>query len=369
MGTVPVTGAPTTARPSVLGVLRTPRWLLFGLLAIALAVVMVFLGVWQLHRYQLRSSINDRIDRHAAAAPVAATDRILPAGRTPPASDEYLRVRLTGRYDVAHQMLARTRTVDGNVGYEVLTPLRQPDGTAVLVDRGWLPPAGADTVSEPSVPAVPTGTVTVVGQVRLPESGADQPQRRHGHLEMRRIDPRLLRSAVPYPLAGGYVTATSQTPALPARFVAIPIERQNAAMNLSYILQWWLFSGMALVGYGLLVRWEAGKRAGLTAPGDAPTGGVGRPRPRGGSRLPEDEPADHADPAADPAAGPRSPSGAGTSAGRARSSSGGARSAVGGARSSGSRLPEDEAAPVASRTAPAVPDRTSRLPEDQPGAG
>lgn len=322
---MPDTGSPTQARPSVLGVLRTPRWVLFGLLAIALAVGMVFLGVWQLHRYQLRSSINDRIDRHAAAAPVAGTDRILPAGRSPSDADEYLRVRLTGRYDPAHQMLARVRTVNGNVGYEILTPLRRSDGTAVLVDRGWLPPADPDGAADPKVPATPRGTVTVVGQVRLPESGGSGPTRRNGHVEVRRIDPRLLASAVPYPIAGGYVTATSQTPALSSRFVPIPIDHQNAAMNLSYILQWWLFSGMALVGFGLLMRWESRKRAGLSAPGDRPPGARSAGASAGrGSRLPEDEPA-------------RAPG--------------------------GSRLPEDNVAAAA----PAVPDRSSRLPEDHPG--
>ena len=42
--------------------LLRPSWL--GALALALAagVVMVFLGIWQLHRYEQRTAINDRID-------------------------------------------------------------------------------------------------------------------------------------------------------------------------------------------------------------------------------------------------------------------------------------------------------------------
>ncbi|WP_051801512.1 SURF1 family protein [Actinocatenispora sera] len=344
--------------------LRTPRWLLFGLLAIALAVGMVFLGVWQLHRYQLRASINDRIDRHAAAAPVAGTDRILPAGRSPSDTDEYLRVRLIGRYDPAHQMLARVRTVNGNVGYEILTPLRRADGTAVLVDRGWLPPADPDGAADPKVPAAPGGEVTVVGQVRLPESGGSGPTRRNGHVEVRRIDPRLLASAVPYPIAGGYVTATSQTPALSPRFVPIPIDHQNAAMNLSYILQWWLFSGMALVGFVLLMRWESRKRAGLAAPGDRSHGARSAgPAARGGSRLPEDEPGhgsgrargesrlpEDTAPSSRPGLPDAEPPAAPRPVGTRR-------------RRNESRLPEDNVATAA----PAVPDRSSRLPEDHPG--
>jgi hypothetical protein len=54
-------------------------------------------------------------------------------------------------------------------------------------------------------------------------------------------------------------------------------------MNLAYIVQWWLFSGMTIVGYFLLVRWEARKRAGLAVPGDRPA----RAQPHA-SRMSED---------------------------------------------------------------------------------
>lgn len=262
--------------------------MLFGLLAVALSVVMIFLGIWQLHRYELRNGINERIDAHAHAAPVAA-ERVLPVGRAPSDADEYTRVTLTGRYDPARTMLVRARTVNGAVGYEVLTPLRRADGTAVLVDRGWLPPGGSDVVSEPKVPAVPSGEVTVVGQVRLPESGAGPVTRRNGHVEVRRIDPLRLAAALPYPTTGGYVTLTEQKPAAAGAFVGIPIDHENAAMNLSYIVQWWLFSGMALVGFALLVRWESRKRVGLSVPGSGPrTPRPARPRARPADRLSDD---------------------------------------------------------------------------------
>lgn len=295
---MPESGQP---RPSILGVLRTPRWILFGLIAVALAVVMIFLGIWQMHRYELRNGVNERIDTHAHAAPIPA-ERVLPVGRAPRDTDEYTRVTVTGRYDPARTMLVRARTVNGSVGYEVLTPLRRADGTAVLVDRGWLPPAGSDVVSEPKVPAVPSGQVTVVGQVRLPESGAGPVTRRNGHVEVRRIDPRRLAAALPYPTTGGYVTLTDQTPAAPAAFAAIPIDHENAAMNLSYIVQWWLFSGMALVGFVLLVRWEARKRAGLSVPGSPRTSRPSHPHPRidrlpgdrvSDDRVPDDRVSDH----------------------------------------------------------------------------
>ena len=42
--------------------LLTPRWLAAAALTVVASVIMVFLGNWQLHRYQERSAINQRID-------------------------------------------------------------------------------------------------------------------------------------------------------------------------------------------------------------------------------------------------------------------------------------------------------------------
>ena len=54
--------------------LLTPRWLGGLALAIAAAVVMVFLGIWQWHRYEERSAVNNRID---AADTVAAVRKLV----------------------------------------------------------------------------------------------------------------------------------------------------------------------------------------------------------------------------------------------------------------------------------------------------
>ncbi|PWR06499.1 hypothetical protein DKT69_36775, partial [Micromonospora sicca] len=61
--------------------LLTPRWL--GCLALTLvaAAVMVFLGNWQLDRYQGRTAINERIDAGATMSPAPASIRSLIAVR------------------------------------------------------------------------------------------------------------------------------------------------------------------------------------------------------------------------------------------------------------------------------------------------
>ena len=53
--------------------LLTPRWLAAAAITVAASVMMVFLGNWQLHRYEERSAINHRIDAADSAAAVPLT--------------------------------------------------------------------------------------------------------------------------------------------------------------------------------------------------------------------------------------------------------------------------------------------------------
>src|SRR5262249_56563981 len=105
---------------------------------------MVALGNWQLHRYRARAAINERIDAGSSGPAVPITQVLAPpdrpggttgsVGPAPSATAEWTRVQLTGEYDRGHETLARGRTVTGEVGFEVLTPLLLADGTAVLLD-------------------------------------------------------------------------------------------------------------------------------------------------------------------------------------------------------------------------------------------
>ena len=242
--------------------LLTPRWLGGLALAVAAAVAMVFLGVWQWHRYEERTAINNRIDAadSVQARPLTAVlARPTVAGRAGPGGGSdisWTKVTVSGRYDPAHETQVRGRTVEGDVGFEIVTPLVLTDGTAVLVDRGWIPPAG-DALGAPEVPAAPAGPVTVVGQVHLSESRATAVTRRDGRLDTRRIAvPRLARE-MPYPVYGSYVLLTAQTPGADPAFVPIPIDHEDAWQNAGYTVQWWLFAAMALFAFGWQARREA----------------------------------------------------------------------------------------------------------------
>jgi len=248
---------------SLAGVYRflgTPRWLALGFLMITMAVVMVGLGRWQLARYEARSAINARIDAAAVAEPVPVA-AIMPAGgQAPPADAAWTKVTATGVYDTSREILVRGRTVRAQVGFEVLTPLRLADGSAVLVDRGWVRPGREGAGAHPEAPA---GTVTVVGRVHPSESGARVLERSGGTISVRRVGVPIIAAELPYPVYGAYLLADP----VESGFLAVPVRRENAWQNAAYVVQWWLLALLTPIGFGYLARREARIRAGIAEPG------------------------------------------------------------------------------------------------------
>ncbi|WP_250035825.1 SURF1 family cytochrome oxidase biogenesis protein [Paractinoplanes maris] len=268
--------------------LLSPRWLAAAALAVAAAVVMVMLGNWQLRRYEERSAINDRIDAADSIAAVPLTSALIrptapgAAGAAPGKDLAWTKVTVSGRYDPSHEIQARGRTVDGEVGFEIVTPLVLTDGTAVLVDRGWVPAPPGGALAAPVVPPAPSGDVTVVGQVHLSESRPVAVERRDGRLDTRRISLSRLAPEMPYPVYGAYVLLTEQTPANDEAFTRIPIDHEDAWQNGGYAVQWWLFAAMALAAYVYYARKEA------HGPEPAGDRSAAQPRtPRGGDRVDE----------------------------------------------------------------------------------
>jgi cytochrome oxidase assembly protein ShyY1 len=233
--------------------LATPRWLGYAALTLAAATTMVFLGLWQLDRYHQRAEINARIDAGTSAPAVPLTQVLPPPPAPPSRHSEWTRVTVTGRYDPAHEILVRGRTVEGAVGFEVLTPLVLPDGRAVLVDRGWVRPAASGALTAPDVPPAPSGDVTLSGRLRPPESRGESPAPVAGHLEIRRITPAAIAPALPYPIFNAYVSTDQPAPGL----TAVPAEKQNALQNAGYVLQWWLFAALTVFGFVYLARKES----------------------------------------------------------------------------------------------------------------
>jgi cytochrome oxidase assembly protein ShyY1 len=241
--------------------LLTPRWLAFHLLVLLIIPAFFFLGRWQFGRYEERSAASDLATGNLAAAPVPLTGLDAP-GAAVPDSVRFRNVTATGHYDAAHELLVRRRTQNGETGFYVLTPLVTADGTAVIVNRGWVK-AGPTADAPPEVPAPIAGDVTVTGRLRQSETEDNTGITDRTGLPPRQvllINTPALAKTVPYTLFGGFVELTEQRPgaASAPEPVPDPDVGGGGGLNLAYSVQWWLFIGIAIGGWVMLMRREAG---------------------------------------------------------------------------------------------------------------
>ena len=129
------------------------------------ALLFLRLGVWQLHRADFKEAL---LRRYAASASAPPVDFDSVAGKPP--ADAFPRVRLHGRYLADRIYLLDNPKHDGRGGVEVYVPLELADKSKLLlVDLGFLD--GNGSRQAPSLPALPTGEVTLQG-LYLPPPGS-----------------------------------------------------------------------------------------------------------------------------------------------------------------------------------------------------
>lgn len=153
---------------------RSGRAVLLAVLALCCAGLLASLGVWQVQRLYWKRDLIARVEARIGADPVAAPGPAAWQGLTP-ASAEYRRVRVTGRFVEGREALTQAVTDHGG-GYWVLAPFVTDQGFTVLVNRGFVPPDRRD----PATRAMPDAD-SVTGLLRMSEPGG-------GFL--RRNDPR-----------------------------------------------------------------------------------------------------------------------------------------------------------------------------------
>lgn len=266
--------------------LFSSKWLAYLLLAAVFATGCVLLGRWQMDRRAETLAEINRVTSNYSAAPVAFADAAdqfsaLDADR------EWTQVELKGRYDVAGERVVRNRPLNGQPGYEVVVPFILDTGQTVVVDRGWLP-IGNNTPGRPdSVPAPPTGEVTVI--VRL-KPGEPALQRGAPEGQLASIDLPAYAAQLGYPvLTGAYGQLASETPAAATMPSPFPKPSVDEGTHLSYSLQWFAFGVLMFVGFGYAARQQARNAAidaedaaadGESAPEYAMAAARRRPAPR-----------------------------------------------------------------------------------------
>ncbi|WP_411036335.1 SURF1 family protein [Shinella sp. BYT-45] len=146
---------------------RRARLLLTAFLLFLLAAFLT-LGTWQVQRLFWKLDLIERVEGRIHAEPAPAPGR----AEWPAVSrekDEYRRVTATGLFRHDKSALVQAVTERG-AGFWVVTPLVLADGSAVLVNRGFVP-------SDRSSPAaraageIAAGPVMVTGLLRISEPG------------------------------------------------------------------------------------------------------------------------------------------------------------------------------------------------------
>lgn len=81
---------------------------------------------------------------------------------------DYRRVVARGRFRHDQEMLVGPRLMEGEDGFNVITPLERDGGSTILVSRGWIAKKLRDQKTRADPEALPLGEVKVEGLLREP---------------------------------------------------------------------------------------------------------------------------------------------------------------------------------------------------------
>ena len=241
------------------------RSLLFLAASLVAALGFVRLGIWQVHRLEQRRARNQPAAA-ARAKPVVSFDDPAEAAELFRSGLENRRIRVTGRYDHAAEIVLRGQSEEGVPGVRIVTPLRPLRGdTAILVQRGFVPSPDAWTITLSALEEPGVREVTGIAFLQ-PDSGvAGQPAELNGQLTWHRIDLRAIRERLPYPVHPFVLLQLpdSALPSAPWRDQPPPL---SDGPHLSYAIQWFAAALIALVFGGLVGFRRQEPAASLAAP-------------------------------------------------------------------------------------------------------
>lgn len=210
-------------------------------IAVIVAGVCVRLGMWQLRRREERRAIVERLLAVRALPPVEVATAQIPAD-----SVRDRRVHLRGTFDYSRERVWPGRSYQDVPGVALITPLRLPDGSGVLVDRGFAPAADAwhvrfDLFRDPD-------SADVAGlALPAPRGRGD-------------VDPARLGDSFPYPVARWVVLELEHQGQGSPRVFRWRAEPLDLGPHLLYAIQWFSFATITIVGTFFLLRRTAGER-------------------------------------------------------------------------------------------------------------
>jgi cytochrome oxidase assembly protein ShyY1 len=236
------------------------RWLGLLVFVVVLAGVFVRLGEWQLHRLEQRKEANAVVVGNESRPVIPLSER---GYATVQDGDQWQRVSVTGTFDGGHQLEVRYRSNNGATGTEAVLPLRTTDGHVVLVDRGFIVRGSGEAPPE-SLPAPPSGTVTVVGHLRRSENGSTEAVT-PALGAVRLINGPAIGRWLGTDVLDGYIGLLQVTPPQDGPFVPVATPTLDEGPHFWYAVQWFMFTGIALTGLVVFIRGDIIARRKLKA--------------------------------------------------------------------------------------------------------
>lgn len=137
------------------------RWLVLAATVLAAALT-ARLGLWQLDRAAQKNALQAALESRRALPALPAAELARDAAAAP--AQHHRAIVVEGQWQPALTIYLDNRQMNGRPGFFALTPLRLDDGSAVLVQRGWVP-RDADERTRIVVPPLPQGRVQVRGRI------------------------------------------------------------------------------------------------------------------------------------------------------------------------------------------------------------
>jgi cytochrome oxidase assembly protein ShyY1 len=236
--------------------LLRPRWIAGHLLVLVLTVSFVALGFWQLARnHHKQSLVREARAEYSAPAPDITSATLQPGARA----------QASGTYDTTRVVLLRNQVHDGKDGDDVLSALVLADGSAVIVDRGWVEAASdgsaaahGDASSKP---------IVVRGIVHASSTLGPQDTVDHAGtlLSLPRVDLARIGEGLPYRVRPYWIEAQSQDPAPARGEPALPQPPAPDQVNhMQYAIEWFGFAAIGIIGWPIALYAFSKRRGGFS---------------------------------------------------------------------------------------------------------
>jgi surfeit locus 1 family protein len=254
---------------TVVRLMFSRKWILTTLLVVAGSAICVRLGLWQLERLAERQAFN----AHYLATSALPMLEIASTPQDDLSRLEYRRVEVSGSYDFNHQVVLRNQYHQNQLGYFLLTPLLLSDGTAILVQRGWIPAKGNEMPANWRKYDRP-GIVTVSGILRLSEpqaeiGGVPDATLAPGETDLyvwNFVNLGRIAQQLPYQLLPVFVQPDPEPARTQPPYPYQPEVEITEGPHFGYAMQWFTFAALLFFGYPLFYlrqqsRLHTGKQA------------------------------------------------------------------------------------------------------------